>query len=146
MIKQPVAIKRNIIGRQGLRKTCFAGKQTLDNQKGQVIVELALMMPFLAIILLALTIIYEFSAKQVGAMETLRHEMRESMNAGAPGPFRAKTAQHTIRVDIPGKMKQVFQAPFIKQDLSINYYEGSYHGFSLTKYHNRGRRIREINL
>lgn len=103
-------------------------------------------MPFLAMILLAMTIIYEFSAKQVGALEILRQEMRESMNDNAAGPFHAKTGHQTIWVDIPGKMKQVFKAPFIKQDLEIKYYEGSYHGFALTKYHNRGRSIRKINL
>ncbi len=125
----------------GLRK-----KHPLGNQDGQVIVELALMMPFLAVILLALVIIYELSAKQVGALETLRQEMRESMNAEAAGPFRADTEHETIWVDIPGKMKQVFNAPFLTQDLEINYYKGSYHGYTLTKYHNRGKRIREINL
>ncbi|RJP36327.1 MAG: hypothetical protein C4548_16080 [Desulfobacteraceae bacterium] len=118
----------------------------IDNQNGQVIIELALMMPFLAIVLLALALIYEFSSKQVVAMETIRQEMRESMDAGAPGPFLADTTKQTIRVDIPGKMKQVFNAPYIEKDLRITYYKGSYHGFALTKYHNRGTRIREINF
>lgn len=122
------------------------GKCPLGNQKGQVIVELALMMPFLAMILLALTIIYELGAKQVGALEILRQEMRESMDTNAAGPFRADMERQTVRVDIPGTMKQVFNTPFISQDLAITYYEGSYQGFGLTKYHNRGRRIREINL
>lgn len=124
----------------------FSDIYKIDDQKGQVIIEFALMMPFLAIVLLALVLIYEFSSKQVVAMEALRQEMRESMNAGAPGPFRADTTKQTIRVDLPGKMKQVFNAPYIEKDLDITYYKGSYHGFALTKYHNRGRRIREINF
>lgn len=142
-------MKRSIAGqyKRNIREKNGSGqKRPIDNQKGQVIVELALMMPFLAIILLALVIIYEFSAKNVGALETMRQEMRESMNDNAAGPFHAKTGRQTVRVDVPGKMKQVFQTPFIEQELSIDYYEGSYHGFALTRYHNRGRRIREINL
>ncbi len=117
----------------------------LGSQKGQVIIELALMMPFLAVILLALVIVYELSAKQVNTMETLRQEMRESINAAAAGPFRPDTEKMTIWVHIPGKMKEIFNTPFITQDLKIDYYKGSYHGYKLTRYHNRGRRIREIN-
>lgn len=121
-------------------------KRPLDNQKGQVIIELALLMPFLAMILLAVVIIRELGAKQVGALETLRQEMRESMNDSAPGPFLPRTGHQTIWVDVPGKMKEVFKAPFIRQDLDIEYYEGSYHGYRLTKYHNRGRSRRKINF
>lgn len=124
----------------------FEKRWPIDNQQGQVIVELTLLMPFLAMVLLALVITYEFSFKQVGAMEIIRQEMRKNMNDGAASFFRSDTARQTIRVDIPGKMKQVFNAPFIEQDLHITYYMGSYQGFGLTKYHNRGRRIREINL
>jgi hypothetical protein len=139
-------IKKITAGQAICRKKNSNGRRPLDNQNGQVIVELALMMPFLAVILLALVIIYELSAKQVGALEILRQEMRESINAEASGPFRAGSEHQTIWVDIPGKMKQVFNTPFITQDLEIDYYKGSYHGYFLTRYHNRGKRIRDINL
>jgi hypothetical protein len=140
-------ITKKITAKQNRCRPNKSGRQRpLDNQKGQVIIELALMMPFLAVILLALVIVYELSAKQVYTQETLRQEMRESINAAAAGPFRADTEKQTIWVHIPGKMKEVFNTPFITQDLKIDYYKGSYHGYALTKYHNRGRRIREINF
>ena len=115
----------------------------LKNQKGVAIVELTMMMPFLAILLLALAVTHEFSSKQVAALVNIRHEMRHSMNNNASGSFRRTIKQKTISVDVPGKMKQYFGKSVISQTLKIEFYEGSYHGYGKNKYHpiNGRRRI-----
>jgi len=88
-------------------------KFSAGNQRGQAVVELSLMMTFLAMILLALIIFYEMGAKNISAIESLRHEMRISMFQNAQNPFTKKTVQTDVFVDIPGKMKRVLGRPFI---------------------------------
>jgi hypothetical protein len=115
------------------------------NQRGQAVVELSLMMTFLAMILLALIIFYEMGAKNISAIETLRHEMRLSMFQNADNPFTKKTVQTDVFVDIPGKMKQVLRMPFISTHQQIEFYEGSYQGSGDSIY-NRRVLYREIFL
>ncbi|MFH1156011.1 MAG: hypothetical protein V1793_19565 [Pseudomonadota bacterium] len=116
-----------------------------QRQQGQMIVELALMMPFLGMVLLAMFIISEVSSAQGGAMESLRSSMRQSMYANAGGVFHKKKAKTAIFVDVPGKMKQVFKTPAIFQEFEINYYEGSYQGSGKNLYRTLGQPYREIN-
>ncbi len=110
------------------RKTVSFLKLSTGNQRGQAVVELSLMMTFLAMILLALVIFYEIGAKNISAIETLRHEMRMSMFQNAQNPFTKNTVQKDVFVDIPGKMKQVLGRPFISTHQQIEFYEGSYQG------------------
>ena len=109
----------------------------LRNQKGQAIVELAFMMVFLAVILLAMVIIHELGMKSTIAIDSLRQEMRSSMRANAGAPFAGNRVNKDVFVNIPGKMKQVFGRPFIKVSHKIEFYEGSYQGNSLSKYNLR---------
>ena len=104
------------------------------DQKGQAVVELALLLPFLAIILLATVIIYEYSSKKVISSIKLRHEMRKSMYSGASRNFNLVTKTERIRVELPGRMKQVFQMPFISDELEIKFYQGSHKGYRQNKF------------
>jgi hypothetical protein len=128
-----------------LRKMIICKKLSTDNQRGQAVVELSLMMTFLAMILLALIIFYEMGAKNISAIETLRHEMRRSMFQNAENPFTKKMVQTDVFVDIPGKMKQVLGMPFIATHQQIEFYEGSYQGSGDSIY-NRRVLYREIFL
>jgi hypothetical protein len=128
-----------------LRKIIICKKLSAGNQRGQAVVELSLMMTFLAIILLALIIFYEMGAKNISAIESLRHEMRLSMFQNAQNPFTKKTVQTDVFVDIPGKMKQVLGRPFISTHQQIEFYEGSYQGSGDSIY-NRKELYREILL
>ena len=118
----------------------------LKNQRGQAIVELALMMTFLAMILLALVIIHELGIKNILAIDSLRYDMRVSMLNNARNPFTNNVVQKDVFVDIPGKMKQVFGTPFITTHHEISFYEGSYQGSGDSKYNNRGKLYRKIDL
>lgn len=115
------------------------------NQRGQAVVELSLMMTFLAVILLGLVIVHELGVKNIFAMEALRHEMRISMLNNARNPFAPNTVEKDVFVDIPGKMKQVFGAPDIRTHHQIEFYEGSYQGPGDSKY-NRRFLYRKIDL
>jgi hypothetical protein len=123
--------------------TCVA---PLKNRKGQAIIELTLMMPLLAVMLLSLVVICEWGSKKVEALGDIRHEMRLSMNENAAGRFKKNMKQKNIYVDIPGKLKWYFGTPFIFQTLKIEFYEGSYHGKKKNKYHRFGTSLRQINL
>jgi Flp pilus assembly pilin Flp len=100
----------------------------LENQHGQAIIEFAFLATFLAIILLAMVIIHELGMKNTIAIDLLRQEMRGSMLASAGNPFAKNKVQKDVFVDIPGKMKQVFDAPFFTAHHEIEFYEGSYQG------------------
>ena len=106
----------------------------LHNQRGQAIIEFAFLATFLAIILLAMVIIHELGMKNTIAIDSLRQEMRGSMLAGAGNPFAKNRVQKDVFVDIPGKMKQVFDAPFFTAHHEIEFYEGSYQGSGDSKY------------
>ena len=112
-------------------------------QSGQAVIELSLMMTFLAIILLALVIIHELGYKNILAIEKLRNDMRISMDRNAPNPFAKNIVQKEIFVDVPGRMKDVFGGPFISQTHKIEYYEGSYQGSGNSFYRKR-KLFREI--
>ena len=120
-------------------------KFSAGNQRGQAVVELSLMMTFLAMILLALIIFYEMGAKNISAIESLRHEMRISMDINKENPFTQKKVQTDVFVDIPGKMKRVLGRPFIITHQQIEFYEGSYQGSGDSIY-NRRELYREILL
>lgn len=109
----------------------------LKNQQGQAIIELALLMTFLAIILLAMVIIHEVGMKNTVAIDSMRQEMRNSMDDHKRGPFAKNSVQKDIFVDIPGKMKQIFGAPYIDVHHEIEFYEGSYQGSGDNKYRRR---------
>lgn len=115
------------------------------NQRGQAVVELSLMMAFLAVILLGLVILHELGVKNIFALEGLRHEMRVSMLNHARNPFLMNTVRKDVFVDIPGKMKQVFGTPYIATHHQIEFYEGSYQGSGDSKY-NRRFLYRKIDL
>jgi hypothetical protein len=117
----------------------------LKNQRGQAIVELSLLMLLLAIILMALIIIHELGIKNIFAIETLRHDMRVSMLNHARNPFTKNFVQKDVFVDLPGKMKLVFRAPYIVSHHEIEFYEGSYQGSGDSKY-NRKFLYRKIDL
>lgn len=113
------------------------------DQGGQAVIELALMMTFLAMILLALIIIHELQYKSILAIETLRHEMRMSMDQNAAGPFTKNKVRKEVFVEIPGRMKDVFGAPFLSQPHQIEYYEGAYQGEG-NSYYSKKELYREI--
>jgi hypothetical protein len=121
------------------------GLNVQKGQSGQAVIELALMMTFLAMILLALIIIHELQYKSILAIEALRHEMRESMDVSAAGPFAKNIVQKDIFVELPGRMKKVFGAPFLTQLHQIEYYEGSYQGAE-DNYYRKKELYREIRL
>jgi hypothetical protein len=129
-------------GNGKLKPPCGLG---IANQRGQAVVELSLMMAFLAVILLALVIIHELGVKNIFAIEALGHEMRVSMHGNAPNPFTINSVQKDVFVDIPGRMKQVFNTPYIKTHHQIQFYEGSYQGSGDSKY-NRKFLFRKIDL
>ena len=131
---------------QIIRRSILGSAVPVKNEKGQAIIELALMLPLLAVILMALVVTYEFSSKQVTALVTIRDDMRHSMNNSAQGSFRRNMKQKTIHVDVPGKMKWFFGTPFISQTLKIEFYEGSYHGKKKNTYQKYGTSLRQINL
>lgn len=112
-------------------------------QSGQAVIELSLMMMFLAMILLALVIIHELGYKNILAIENLRNEMRISMDQNAPSPFAKNIVQEDIFVDVPGQMKAVFGGPFLYQTHKIEYYEGSYQG-SGDSFYKKRKLYREI--
>lgn len=130
---------------QQINPLLHQGRNLQDDQSGQAVIELALMMTFLAMILLALIIIHELQYKSILAVETLRHEMRESMDAAAAGPFVKNTARKDVFVALPGRMKAVFGAPFLSQLHQIDYYEGSYQGTG-DSYYQKKELYREIRL
>jgi hypothetical protein len=113
------------------------------SQSGQAVIELALMMTFLAMILLALIIIHELQYKSILTIETLRHEMRVSMDQNTTGPFTKNRVQKEVFVEIPGRMKDVFGAPFLSQPHQIEYYEGAYQGAG-NSYYSKKELYREI--
>ncbi|RJP84610.1 MAG: hypothetical protein C4518_19040 [Desulfobacteraceae bacterium] len=113
------------------------GRDFQKNQNGQAVIELALMMTFLAMILLALMIIHELQYKNILTIEALRNEMRISMDRNAPGPFTKNIKQKDVFVEVPGRMKEVFGAPFLSQPHRIEYYEGSYQGAGDSYYKQR---------
>jgi hypothetical protein len=110
-----------------------------------MIVELAMMMIFLAMVFLAVIIVSEVSTRHLYAVESLRSQMRRSMHAAAAGPFQKKEDETVIAVDVPGKMRQVFDTPFILQKMKFHYYEGSYQGQGRNVYRTLGQKVREIN-
>lgn len=117
----------------------------IGNQAGQAVTELALMMTFLAVILLGLVVVSGFASKNVSALEKLRFEMRVSMHDNAGGPFARKIVEETVMVDIPGRMKQVFRVPSLSKDHRIEFYEGAYTGRGISYYVARGR-VRNVDL
>ncbi len=117
-----------------------------ENQKGQAVIELAIIMCFLAMILLGLTIIAEFASKNVIALQTLRQEMRVSMAENADGPFTFREKTEVVTVNVPGRMKSVFGTPFISQDHRISFYEGSYQGAGKSFYRKQGNLVRKIDI
>lgn len=127
------------------RKSRPARRIIFGDQNGQAVVELSLMMMFLAAILLALVIFHEVGFKNIFAMEALRHDMRVSMLNSARNPFSMNSVQKNVFVDIPGKMKQVLGTPFIATRHEIEFYEGSYQGSGDSKY-NRRFLYRKIDL
>lgn len=114
-------------------------------QKGQAVIELSLMMTFLAMILLALIIIHELQYKNILTIETLRHEMRVSMDQNAADPFTKKIVQKDVFVELPGRMKDVFSAQDLSQTHKIEFYEGSYQGIGDSHYQKK-ELYREIRL
>jgi hypothetical protein len=120
-------------------RTPFRGSAAicLQNQHGQAVIEFAFLATFLAIILLAMVVIHELGMKNTIAIDSLRQEMRDSMRAGAGNPFTKNSVQKDVFVDIPGKMKQVFGAPFVTTHHEIEFYEGSYQGSGDNKYRRR---------
>ncbi len=103
-------------------------------QSGQAMVELSLMMLFLAAILLAMIILAEFTTKNVSALEKIRYEMRVSMDNNAGSDFAYNRKSETVIVEMPGLTGRMLGFPFISQTQSIEYYEGSYQGLSRSIY------------
>lgn len=112
-------------------------KAILGNEKGLAVVEFFLMLPMLVVIMMFLLIIYEYNTKQVTALEELRYGMRKSIDDHAAAPFHSRVIERNAFVDIPGRMKTVVGSPFIKQSLSISFYEGCYQGLGKNKYRMR---------
>ena len=108
--------------------------KSAQSQKGQAVIELALMMVFLAAILLGIVIVAEFTSKNVSALESIRHEMRVSMADKSAGTFSFNTANQTVTVNIPGRMSRLFGTPVISQEHNLYFYEGSYHGLGNSEY------------
>ncbi len=116
------------------------------NQDGQAVIELALLMVFLAAILLAMVIMAEFTSKNVSALGTIRHKMRVSMADNASGDFTRNGKWEDVRVSVPGRMKQILNTPFISQTQRVEFYEGSYKGAGINYYKNYGSLIRIVDL
>jgi len=112
-------------------------KAILGNEKGLAVVEFFLMLPMLVVIMMFLLIVYEYNTKQVTALQELRYSMRKSIDDNAPAPFHSRVITRKAFVDIPGRMKTVMGSPFIKQSLSISFYEGCYQGLGKNKYRMR---------
>jgi len=130
-----------------LMKSVFRFKDYfIGNQDGQAVIELSLMMVFLAAVLLAMVILAEFTSKNVSALGRIRHQMRVSMSDNASGDFTRNFKSEDIRADIPGKMKQILKTPFISQTQRIDFYEGSYKGAGINYYQNYGSLIRIVDL
>jgi len=126
-----------------IHRLLHLGREPQKGQNGQAVIELALMMTFLAMILLALMIIHELQYKNILTIETLRHEMRVSMDQNAADPFAKNIVQKDVFVELPGRMKDVFGAPFLSQTHKIEYYEGSYQGTG-DSYYKKRELYREI--
>ncbi len=108
--------------------------------------ELALIMGFLAFILLSMMIIAEFTSKNNKALSEIRYQMRVSMAQNAASPFSHAFKEEHVHVQVPGRMKDVFKTPTISQTQRIDYYEGSYHGEGINFYRTRGRFVRQIEI
>jgi len=120
-------------------------KSLCKDQKGQAVTELALMMTFLAVILLGMVIVSGFASRNVLAVEKLRFDMRVSMHDNADGPFVRRDIEEVVRVDVPGRMKQVFRTPFLSNTHRIEFYEGSYTGRGKSYYRTRYR-VRNVDI
>lgn len=123
----------------------FRMRSVAKRQEGQAVIELALMMTFLAAILLGLVLVSAFVSENVSSVEKLRFDMRVSMHANADGPFARNFMEETAMVDVPGRMKQVFNAPFLSKDHRIDFYEGSYPGAG-NSYYVRRYLYRNVDL
>ncbi len=109
-------------------------KEKLEDQSGVAIVEFCLMLPILVIILMFLLIIYEYNLKQVTVLEELRYGMRKSIDDNAASPFRHRTVTESLFVEIPGRMKNVVGKPFIRESMTLSFYEGCNQGIGKNKY------------
>lgn len=103
-------------------------KPVINNQRGQAITELSLMMLFLAVVLLGMIFIAVYLSQNVSAAEKVRYEMRLSMYRNAQGPFKENTKEIGVQVDLPGLMKRIFKTPFLESRHKIEFYEGAYTG------------------
>lgn len=109
-------------------------KSPLKNQKGQAITELSLLMFFLAMILLGMIFVSLFVCENLSAVEKVRFDMRLSMYQNANKPFLKNIKEKVVMLDLPGRLKQVFGAPFLRQEHRIEFYEGSYTGLGKSYY------------
>lgn len=116
-----------------------------ENQCGQAVTELALMMTFLAVVLLGMVVVSDFASKNVAAVEKLRFDMRVSMHENAGGAFSRRIMEEVVMVEVPGRMKQVFRTPFLSKDHRVEFYEGSYTGRGINYYLTRDL-VRNVDL
>lgn len=120
-------------------------KPVINNQDGQAITELSLMMLFLAVVLLGMIFIGVYLSANVSAAEKVRSDMRISMYQNAQGPFKKNIKEQAVHIELPGLMKRIFNTPFLESLHKLEFYEGSYTGRGKSYYTER-ELYREIEL
>ena len=111
--------------------------KVIKNNKGQALIEFGLMLPLFVIVMIFLIIIYDLTNTQITVQENIRYEVRKSIDLNAKGKFRPREKTGDVFVEVPGRMKNILEIPFISQTMKLSYYEGCYQGLYKNKFRKR---------
>ena len=109
----------------------------MGNSNGQAMVEFALMLPAIIVIMMFLIITYNLVSEMITVHEDLRFEVRKAVASKAPSSFGQVFKEAWATVEIPGRMKYVFNRESIRQKLTLESYGGCYHDFYINKFRMR---------
>lgn len=116
----------------------------IKDDKGQAMIELALMLPLLVIIMMFLIITYELMDGTVNVQHNVRYELRKAVDEESGGVFRMITKNGAAHVPVPGDMKNILgRSSITGGEVKLSSFTGSYQGIMMNKY--RGMYTRKIN-
>ncbi len=134
-----------LLAMKGVRPT-----RRLTDNNGAVMVEFAMMMPLIIILMVFLMATYEFVEQMITVQQDIRYELRTSIDKNSGGPFHRVIVpgggSSNVFVEMPGKMKDILGRPYIRSTMTLSGYEGCYQQRGHSKYGNRARPIRLINI
>lgn len=116
----------------------------LKDDKGQAMIEFALMLPLFVIIIIFLIITYELVDGTVNMQHNVRYELRKAVDEASSGAFKMVTKSGAAHVPVPGDMRNILgQAVITGGEVKLSSFTGSYQGIMMNKY--RGMYTRRIS-